>query len=92
MSKVIEEMQNVRNERQDSYGNPEDSFEIIAGLWEVYLNNRFSDGRIVLSSVDISLLMVLLKVARTIGGADKLDNYVDMANYAAIAGDVKFKK
>jgi hypothetical protein len=35
------------------------------------------------------LFMILLKAARSQQGADKLDNWVDMAAYAGLAGEAE---
>lgn len=71
----------VNGARQETYGNPEDCFATIAGLWGYYLG-------VSLSSSDVAMLMVLLKVARSRGRRDYADNYVDIAGYAACAGEL----
>ncbi|MBR3247897.1 MAG: hypothetical protein IKG03_05835 [Clostridiales bacterium] len=68
-------------ERQDQYGEPEDTFMGIAELWSVYL------GRAV-SAEDVALMMVLLKIARMKAGKFKADNYVDLCGYGALAYEV----
>lgn len=93
MSKVMEEMNKVRGERTDSYGAPEDSFQLIGDLWTTYLNgNKPECIHTYISPKDVAMMLCLLKVARTVGGKDKLDNYVDLANYAVIAGDMMDNK
>ena len=89
MSQVLDALEKIQEGRQDSYGNPEDSFTLIADLWSSYLN---SIERNDLTRGDVARLMILLKVARTIGNHDKLDNYVDIAGYASIAGDLQFNE
>lgn len=71
----------VTGARQTTYGTPEDSFTTIAGLWGSYLGKD-------LSPKDVAMLMVLLKVARSKGDAGYSDNYVDIAGYAACAGEL----
>ena len=71
----------VTGARETTYGSPEDSFSTIAGLWGSYLG-------IHISSKDVAMLMVLLKVARSKGDARYDDNYVDIAGYAACAGEL----
>ena len=58
------------------YGTPEDNFGIIAALWTVYLDAP-------VSSQDVAVMMLLLKVARIKTGAAKSDNWIDIAGYAA---------
>lgn len=71
----------VKGARQQAYGNPEDCFTSIANLWGSYLNMS-------LSTTDVAMLMVLLKVARTKGRMGYADNYIDIAGYAACAGEL----
>ena len=72
----------VCEERQDSYGKPEDNFAIIAGLWSGYL------GDVMLEAEDVAIMMILLKIARIQTGTFKPDNYIDIAGYAACAAEV----
>lgn len=71
----------VNGARQETYGNPEDCFATIAGLWGSYLGKDISPS-------DVAMLMILLKVARSRGRKDYADNYVDIAGYAACAGEL----
>jgi hypothetical protein len=73
----------ICGERQDVYGNPEDSFTLIANYWNAYLAAK--DG--MLSALDIAHMMILFKMARVQGQAPKRDNYVDLCGYAGIAAD-----
>lgn len=75
----------VTGARQTTYGTPEDSFSTIAGLWGSYLGINVSPS-------DVAMLMVLLKVARSKGDAGYADNYVDIAGYAACAGELRDAK
>ena len=68
----------VCNDREDTYGAPEDNFEMIAYFWGNYLKYD-------LTSQDVANMMILLKVARAVTGKFKADNYVDIAGYAACA-------
>lgn len=61
-------------------GSPEDSFGLIAQLWTAYMGTLFT-------SKDVAMLMALLKVARIKAG-DKADSFVDLAGYAACAGEI----
>lgn len=79
----------VVQDRQDDYGNPEDSFAMIADFWTTYLKGKgkLSAG---IDSLDVSMMMELLKIARETTG-HKMDNFVDMAGYAACAGEITSK-
>lgn len=70
----------INGERQDQYGNPENSFATIAEYWSIYLTKELSD-------TDVALMMVLFKIARE-AHQHKLDNVVDAAGYLAIYGDM----
>lgn len=73
----------VCNDRQDQYGKPEDSFGAIADLWTAYLDV----GREI-TPVDVAQMMILLKVGRAKENPKHQDNWVDMAGYAACAGEI----
>lgn len=73
----------VGNDRQDQYGKPEDSFSAIANLWTAYLDI----GRDI-TPVDVAQMMILLKVGRAKENPKHQDNWVDMAGYAACAGEI----
>lgn len=87
----------INGERQDEYGCPEDSFEIIAGYWNVFLRKKINDachGQGVkldipdlLTPLDTTNMMILFKQARKLGQKPKRDNYVDSAGYEAIGAD-----
>lgn len=72
----------VCEERQDSYGKPEDNFAIIAGLWPGYL------GDVILQAEDVAVMMMLLKIARIRTGIYDPDNYIDIAGYAACGAEI----
>lgn len=74
--------------RDEEYGEPEDSFDLIARLWEPYIRAVcVSLGAIVeIREQDVAILMALLKIARA-AVSDKPDNFMDLAGYAACAGE-----
>jgi hypothetical protein len=71
----------INGERQNQYGNPEDSFRLIAAFWSSYLG-------IAVSPRQAAEMMVLFKIARQKTGKGKRDNFVDMCGYAALAADM----
>jgi len=77
----------ITGERQDSYGNPEDSFNIISEFWTTFLRHRFGDKEILLNSLDIANMMILFKQARKLGQSHSRDNYLDSCGYESIAAD-----
>lgn len=73
----------VCRDRQDTHGRPEDSFGAIADLWTAYLDI----GRDI-TPVDVANMMILLKIGRAKENPKHQDNWVDMAGYAACAGEI----
>lgn len=78
----------VCGEREKSYGSPENSFAAIADHWSVYLRRI---GYLLppqeLTPEDVAIMMILLKVARQTGRG-KVDNWIDIAGYAACGGEI----
>lgn len=70
----------VCGERQDQYGTPEDNFGTIADFWSAYLKHP-------VSSVDVAMMMSLLKIARIRTGTATEDSFVDLAGYAACGAE-----
>lgn len=73
----------VCQDRQDTHGRPEDSFGAIADLWTAYLGTGQE-----IDHVDVANMMVLLKIARAKENPKHTDNWIDMAGYAACAGEI----
>lgn len=71
----------ISSGRVDTHGNHHTSHANVASLWQAYLGQP-------LSSRDVALMMVLLKVARTMEGEHNPDDYVDICGYAALAQDL----
>lgn len=78
----------VGGERQRTHGDKHQNHWNIAQLWNAYLSIRIRSQGQQLCPRDIAILMVLLKVSRTVLGDHNPDNYVDMAGYAGIAGEI----
>jgi hypothetical protein len=74
-------------DREQQYGSPENNFSLIARLWREYLD---CDNPI--TAHDVAMMMALLKVARIASGQTKEDNYIDLAGYAALAGEIACNK
>jgi hypothetical protein len=82
----------VCGERQQDYVTPENNFETIGLLWGVYLRASHPELAKVMAinhinAKDVATMMGLLKVARIATGY-KEDNFVDLAGYAACAGEI----
>lgn len=80
-----EALETVNGARQDTYGNPSDSFQQIADFWEAYLKRR-SPGP--LGPKDVARMMQLMKISRGATGVEHRDNLVDRIGYALLEGVV----
>ena len=77
----------VSGDRHKTHGDKVENHQNIAALWNAYLGYRLPEG-CQLTPLDVALMMSLLKVARTKLGAHNPDNYVDLAGYAGVAGEI----
>lgn len=78
--------------RDHDYGTPEDNFETIGYFWSVYLRKAYPKlatvmGNNRISAKDVAVMMALLKIARIASGSTP-DSFVDLAGYAACAGEI----
>ena len=71
----------VCGEREQDYGTPENNFARIARLWRAYSGHEYTP-------VDVAMMMALLKIARIKTGTGTADSFVDLAGYAACAGEI----
>jgi len=74
----------VDGDRAKSYGDKTENHKNIADFWAAYLG-------VPITAHQAAMMMLLLKIARTKTGSDTEDNYVDIAGYAGVAGEIKFK-
>lgn len=81
-------LETINGERQDSYGNPEFSFDIIAAYWKIYWQDKDISK---IDSHDVCMMMTLFKIARE-QVQKKPDNIVDACGYLGIAGDLQGEK
>lgn len=75
----------ITKDRAATHGGAEDSFRIIAGGWQWYLDNRKPGP---LDAVDIAIMMAIFKVARATTNRGHTDNWIDMAGYAGCGGEI----
>ena len=76
----------VTGKREQDYGSPENNFNAIAALWNAYLGGDYVD------TVDVAMMMALLKIARIKSGTGTADSFVDLAGYAACGGEIATRK
>ena len=73
----------VTGQRQEDYGDKLKNHKNIAQLWSAYLDKEITPH-------DVAICMGLVKIAR-LKHSHKRDSYVDLAAYAAIAGEIDEK-
>jgi hypothetical protein len=83
-NEILETARNLINgERAEQYGNAYLNHARIAALWTTYIRSKPDD----LTPVDVAMMLVLMKVARSIE-TPKDDSFVDIAGYSALAGEM----
>jgi len=71
----------VETDRHEDYGDKLLNHQNIAKLWSAFLDVEISPH-------DVAICMGLVKIAR-LKHAHKKDSYLDLAAYAAIAGEIE---
>ena len=71
----------VSDEREKTYGSPENNFECAAQMISGYLGYP-------VDAADVAIILALVKISRMTSGVNISDNYLDLAGYAAIAGEL----
>ena len=71
----------IGGDRQTDYGDKLTNHENIANFWSIFLKTKITPH-------DVAICMALVKVARLMN-QHKKDSYLDMAAYAAIAGEIE---
>jgi hypothetical protein len=71
----------IDGDRDKSHGDRHENFGMIAALWSTYLGKEIKPHQ-------VAWCMVLMKAARESNGTHSLDNAIDAAGYAALAGEL----
>lgn len=71
----------VTTDREEQYGSPEDNFKAIASMWSILFNADITPSQ-------VAMAMICLKIARQTNGNGKIDNWVDIAGYAACGAEL----
>lgn len=79
----------IGDDRQDTHGDMLKGFDRIATVWNGILAAAGKAPQRSLTAHDVANLMEGLKIARRYGGGFNLDDYVDGAGYAAVAGEIR---
>ncbi|WKW85497.1 hypothetical protein SEA_REYNAULD_45 [Rhodococcus phage Reynauld] len=75
----------INGARQDAYGDAEDSFQVIADFWRIYLESKYDVRLPGLNAVDTALMLDLFKTARLTQTEDHRDSFLDKAGYTGLA-------
>ena len=75
----------VCGQREQDYGTPEDNFGRIAEFWTTYMGVEFG-------TVDVAIMMALLKIARISENLQHMDSWVDGCGYLACGGEIAGKE
>ncbi len=75
----------VCTDRNVTHGDAEDNFRVIASLWTVYIHNSKGEE---LNNKDVAIMMCLFKISRLMSNVDNLENWLDLAGYAACGGGI----
>lgn len=71
----------INGDRQQDYGDARPSFERIAAMWALILDTP-------VSSHQVAQCLAAMKISRSMTSPEKLDNWVDMAGYAALGAEL----
>lgn len=83
----LKEAARIVRDRAGTHGCPLETHARITGLWNAYLAAR-PLRTAPLNAEDVALMMLLLKIARRLGGKGNVDDLLDIIGYAAIAAEV----
>lgn len=80
----------VCGQREEDYGSPKDNFSVIAAFWEAYIKHKCvgPEAMVEVLPEDVAAMMALLKLGRIATGSAHPDNWVDLAGYAAVGGEL----
>ena len=78
----------ISRDRNLSHGDAYKNHAEIAEYWNLFLDSKLKPMANITAD-DVAIMMILLKISRhTQGEKINIDNFVDMAGYAAIAGEI----
>lgn len=84
----LDKVKHIVAEREGQHGKPAETFKAIAAAWSVYLT-AVVGVPVMLREEDVAMMMVELKVQRFAGGqGTHMDTLLDIAGYAACAGEL----
>jgi len=87
---ILEQVEScICRDRQNNYGDAEDNFGDIAGIINIVLANKLREN---LAPEDVATISAAIKLARIKTSPGHLDNWIDLAGYAACGGGIVQKR
>ena len=78
----------ITGDRNETHGDAFQNHAEIAEFWNTFLDGKLKPMASI-TGQDVAIMMILLKISRSNQGEQfNLDNFVDMAGYSAIAGEI----
>ena len=75
--------------RDIDYGVPENHFAAVGTFWSEYLRGKgIGIDMNEITPTDVTMMLALLKIARVASGKPHVDNFVDLAGYAACGAEI----
>lgn len=74
----------VLQDRNLDYDSPENNFQRIADLWNVYLGDKLVDP---ILPHDTAVMAIMIKIARIMQSPSKEDHWVDISGYSAAGAE-----
>ena len=84
----LDEVKDIVTEREGQHGKPAKTYGVIAELWSIYLSEK-TGIPVKIDAADVAMMQIQAKVGRFISGqSDHMDTVLDIAGYAACAGEI----
>lgn len=77
----------IAGDRKAAYGDVVEGLERIAVMWTAMLTAAGAAPARPLTPKDVGNMMETMKIARRYTGPHRIDNYIDGAGWAAVAGE-----
>lgn len=71
----------INGPRESNYGSPYDNHKRIADIWSAMTGHNFTPSM-------VAAMMIGVKLSRAKERSDHMDNWVDIAGYAALAWEI----
>jgi len=89
---ILSEALKITDKRVSTYGDPINNLSTIARLWNEYIKSKkklnYENDLCIINNKDVSMMMILLKVARELGATNK-DNLIDIAGYCRLSSIIE---